>query len=268
MTSRKEVISFLESELELANFTDSSLNGLQIEGSAEVRQIGVAVDASLDLVRTACSCQADFLIVHHGLFWQEVRSITGSLKMIAEQCFAAGINLFAAHLPLDASQKYGNNFSLGRECDLESLIPAFEHRGKLIGCIGDNARKLSLNDLELKLQSVSEIAGRANTVALAEDTQIRNRILTLPFGPRIPNRVGVVSGAGVDALTACELYQMDTLITGEPRNWAYHYAKEHKLNVIFGGHYATEAIGVINLAKALQTKFNLPWKFIDIPTGI
>lgn len=45
------------------------------------------------------------------------------------------------------------------------------------------------------------------------------------------------------------------------------FCKEHHVNVIYGGHYATETFGVIALAEYVQKKFNLPFEFIDVPSG-
>jgi putative NIF3 family GTP cyclohydrolase 1 type 2 len=45
-------------------------------------------------------------------------------------------------------------------------------------------------------------------------------------------------------------------------------AEELGLNVLYGGHYATEALGVKALAQHLSRKFKLPWVFLDHPTGM
>ena len=93
-------------------------------------------------------------------------------------------------------------------------------------------------------------------------------LLQLAFGPGVPERVCIVTGAGADAVFRHREERFDTLVTGEPRQSVFHYAKEHKLNVIFGGHYATETIGVCETAKAVEKKFGVPWVFLDEPTGI
>ncbi len=40
------------------------------------------------------------------------------------------------------------------------------------------------------------------------------------------------------------------------------------MNLILGGHYATETFGVKALAAHLSIKFQLPFEFIDCPTGL
>ncbi|MDZ7705233.1 MAG: Nif3-like dinuclear metal center hexameric protein [Trueperaceae bacterium] len=49
--------------------TDSSLNGLQVEGNPKVNKIAFAVDSSMTTFEQAADVGADMLIVHHGLFW-------------------------------------------------------------------------------------------------------------------------------------------------------------------------------------------------------
>ncbi len=40
------------------------------------------------------------------------------------------------------------------------------------------------------------------------------------------------------------------------------------MNVIYGGHYATETFGVKALAAHIEARFGLPWSFFDHPTGL
>ena len=67
--------------------------------------------------------EVDFLIVHHGLFWGKPFPIVGHHKRRLETLFQGGINLYAAHLPLDAHEEVGNNFVLARELGLVDLTP-------------------------------------------------------------------------------------------------------------------------------------------------
>ena len=45
-------------------------------------------------------------------------------------------------------------------------------------------------------------------------------------------------------------------------------AEELGLNVLYGGHYATETFGVKALAGHLSKKYHVPWTFLDHPTGL
>jgi len=59
-----------------------------------------------------------------------------------------------------------------------------------------------------------------------------------------------------------------TYVTGEGQHWTFFDAEELRLNVFYAGHYATETVGVTALAEHLYKKFDLPWVFLDHPTGL
>ena len=61
---------------------------------------------------------------------------------------------------------------------------------------------------------------------------------------------------------------VDTFITGEGPHHSFIAAEELGINVLYGGHYATETFGVKALAEHLSKRFKVPWEFIDHPTGL
>lgn len=248
---RRALVDFLDVELDLTGFEDSSLNGLQFEGKEEVAKPGVAVDAGFSVVKTALANGVDFLIVHHGLMWGKSEAIRGPIRDLYRAILDAELNLYAAHLPLDAHPLYGNNFGLARLVGLEILQPACREGNRSLGCIGENQGRADREELEARLATLPGA-----------------KILTLPFGPSIPERVCIVSGAGASVATRYAEEGFDTLITGEPRQFCYHFAKEHRLNIICAGHYATETVGVRLLGEALTGRFHFGYQFIDEPTGI
>lgn len=251
MTTRQELTSFLDQLLHQESFEDSALNGLQVEGSAEVTKVAVAVDSGLSVIRKANELNADFLFVHHGLFWGRVLPIVGVQREIFSELIENDISLFASHIPLDAHPQFGNNFGLAHLLSLTSVEPAVNHRGKKIGAVGWN--ELSFEELARRLRDLP--GGEAPVTALR-------------FGPERPSRIAVVTGAAADSLQEYERDGFDTLVTGEPKQFAYHFCKERGLNAIFAGHYRTETVGVRLIGEEIERKFKLPVQFIDEPTGI
>ena len=78
----------------------------------------------------------------------------------------------------------------------------------------------------------------------------------------------ITGGAGSEVFAAAES-GIDTFITGEGPHWSYTAAEEQGLNIIYGGHYATETFGVKALAGKWCEEFNdLDWEFVDHPTGL
>ena len=109
--------------------------------------------------------------------------------------------------------------------------------------------------------SRAELAAR-----LARATGAKPRII--PGGKNICEKIGVVTGgAGADLKLAAD-EGVDTFITGEGPHWTYAVAEELGINVLYGGHYATETFGVKALALHLSVRFRLPWVFIGHPTGL
>jgi putative NIF3 family GTP cyclohydrolase 1 type 2 len=45
-------------------------------------------------------------------------------------------------------------------------------------------------------------------------------------------------------------------------------AEELGINLLYGGHYATETFGVKGLAALLAERFGLQWTFLDHPSGL
>ena len=88
------------------------------------------------------------------------------------------------------------------------------------------------------------------------------------FGPKQTRVIGVVTGAAGSEIYRVAEENIDTFITGEAPHWAAVAAEELGMNLLLGGHYATEVFGVKALAAHLSRRFAVPWEFIDCPTGL
>jgi len=61
---------------------------------------------------------------------------------------------------------------------------------------------------------------------------------------------------------------LDTFVTGEGPHWSHPLAEELNLNVLYGGHYATETFGVKALGGLLEERFDVPFQYLDHPSGL
>jgi len=228
---------------------DRAANGLQVENRGTVRRIAAAVDASLFTVRLAAAAQADLLLVHHGLFWGPSHPWVGKRYELLRVLLESNLAVYSSHLPLDAHPALGNNARLCAALGLNKLEPFFFDRGQHLGF---KARaNLTRAELASRLQ--------ATTGA---------RPLVIPGGPEVCRYVGVVTGGAGSELPKAAAEGVDTFVTGEGPHWTYALAEELELNVLYGGHYATETFGVKALAARLSAKFKIPWSFLDHPTGL
>src|SRR5271157_1617537 len=103
------IVRFLNTELKIRSIQDQSRNGLQVRASSAVSKVGLATDASRDTFKMAKSMHCDLLIVHHGILWKGQKDTAGLVKKRKDFLKKAHISLYAAHLPLDKSKKYGHN---------------------------------------------------------------------------------------------------------------------------------------------------------------
>jgi dinuclear metal center YbgI/SA1388 family protein len=228
---------------------DGAVNGLQAENSGVVTRIAAAVDASLATVKLAIAAHADLLVVHHGLFWSPVHPWTGKKHELLRLLVENNLAVYSSHLPLDAHPRLGNNAQLAAALGLKNLKPFFASHGQTIGC---------------KTQTKISRAALAKKLECALGTRPR----LIPGGKEICERIGIVTGGAGGDLKLAAGGGVDTFITGEGPHWSFALAEELGLNVLYGGHYATETFGVKALAAELSQKFNLPQAFLDHPTGL
>jgi dinuclear metal center YbgI/SA1388 family protein len=228
---------------------DGAVNGLQVENSGNVTRIAATVDASLATVKLAIRAKANLLIVHHGLFWSPSHPWTGKKYELIRKLIEHDIAVYSSHLPLDAHPKLGNNAQLCAALGLKKLRPFFASHGQTIGF--QTTKRMVRDEL------VSRLAKATGT-----------RPLVIPGGPKVCQRIGVVTGGAGGDLKLAAAEGVDTFITGEGPHWTYALAEELGLNVLYAGHYATETFGVKALAGHLSKKFRVPWTFLDHPTGL
>lgn len=247
------MVSAMDSRLSIREIRDykGAVNGLQVENtSARIRRVCAAVDASPRILERAMSEPETLLLVHHGLFWGPSTPWVGGrfermAKMVENQ-----LAVYSAHLPLDCHPEIGNNALLAAAIGLREGTPFFETEYGAIGLAFDSGQRRR-SDLEAALT-----------------TALEGPVTSAPFGPELMCRVGVVTGGAGSELAMAAAEGVDTFITGEGPHWTYPLAQELGVNVFYGGHYATETFGVKALAEEISRRYDLPWSFLDDPSGL
>jgi dinuclear metal center YbgI/SA1388 family protein len=246
-----ELVDYLDRYLRIADVPDDprALNGLQVENSGELGPIMGAVDACQASIDAAAAAGARLLLVHHGLFWGGLQPLRDRLGRRVRALHRADLALYSAHLPLDCHAEVGNNPVLARGLGLADLAPFGRSDGIEIGVSGTFSG--SLSDLTRRLETM--LGPGPNVIAK---------------GPATPGRVAVVTGAASGMLAECRERGITTFITGEGPHHTFFDAEEWGLNLIYGGHYATETVGVRALGDHLRQRFSLDFRFFDHPTGL
>ena len=243
--------SYLDGYLRVADVPDAphAVNGLQVANTGTVSRVAAAVDLCEATVRMAAEQGADLLLVHHGLFWRGLQPLTGRTHRRVSGLIAKNIALYSAHLPLDLHPEVGNNAVLARQLGVSPRGEFGEEYGVPIGRWGEV--DVPRDALERQLAALMGQAPRL-----------------MAFGPERVRRVGVVTGAAGSMIAQAAAAGLDTFVTGEGPHHTFFDAEELKLNVFYAGHYATETVGVQALAGHLRDRFQLPWTFLDHPTGL
>jgi len=249
METLSKVTAFLDRELKPETFWDSSHNGLQVENSGRIKRVCCGVDASMAFFEAAHEHHADLLICHHGISWGD------SLARITELNYrrlrfllANDMALYACHLPLDAHPLYGNNACIAKALGLRALKPFGDYHGQNIGIAGRLAKAVPYADFK---KMAAEVLG----------TPVMQ---SMDFGKEQVRSVALVSGGAADMAAEAGRAGIDVYVTGEPALAAYSVAAEYGINILFGGHYATEVFGVRALGHLLGKHFAVETEFIDM----
>lgn len=251
-----ELDAYLNAFLKKEDFPgDPSRNGIQIQNSEpdklQITKVAFAVDACEATALAASEAGAKVLVVHHGLFWGACQTLTGNFYKRAASFIKNDLALIAYHLPLDANNPYGNNYGLAAALGLSKCEPFGNWRGMCIGVRGEFEKPVTPHALSSSLSKITKTEARL-----------------FPFGTNEIRTVGIISGgAGEDVDQAVEL-GLDCYITGEFAHEDFHFAEESAINVISGGHYGTETMGVSLLKEKIEKELGLRTLFIDLPTDL
>lgn len=242
----RDIIAWLDRELEVSSFDDVSNNGLQIDREGdEITTVAFGVDASVAFLEQAAAAGAQLCVVHHGISWRGgIRRLTGPDYNVVKTAMRHNLALYGVHLPLDASKKYGNNWELARFLKLKDVRPAFSYHGNVIGVVGT-------------------CTNRRNLVRL-------NELKSGVYQPQNPNTqtpkhltIGICSGGAGEFAPEAKARGCDLYVTGEA-SWADVIAAENVLMpMLCCGHYETETFGVKAVAKAMAKTLPLKTRFID-----
>lgn len=257
MTATTEIVAYLDDTLETAVTPDfpNAINGLQLTNSGTIHKVAGAVDFSTRSVKAAIAADADLLLVHHGMFWQGVRPITGSAYERLKLLIDHDIAVYSSHLPLDKHREFGNNTLLAKHLGLDPTGDFAHFETISVGVRG--IADVDTADIVERARRFARESG-GDVVSTEVPAERRTRHWAICTG----------SGASAETLQEASLLGVDTLIVGEGPHWTAIEADESGIVVIYAGHYATETLGVFALARHLADRFRMEWTTIHAPTGL
>jgi dinuclear metal center YbgI/SA1388 family protein len=245
---RNKIVKFCEEYLQVKDFQEKCINGLQVEGATDVKKIIVGASLSRKLIEAAIFKKAEMIIVHHGLFKDligEPPAIKGYVKNRLKLILENNINLAGFHLPLDAHPIIGNNISLCRLFAVKKILP-------------------------LDVGFIGEISGRKDFASLVNevDKKLNVKSYAFDFGPKRIKKIAIISGAASPDFEIAKIAGADVFICGDMREQIPSAAEEVGINIINAGHYNTEKLGIQNLGKLIAKKFKVTAEFVDVPNEI
>lgn len=254
MATRHEIVKYCDDRLASGSYQDVAINGLQVEGTDEIKRLAVAVSTSERTISEAVEWEADALLVHHGLFWGgSLQPLVGLLGRRLKRLFQHDINLIGYHLPLDGHPEIGNNALLTHQLGMEPVDRFGEIGGMPLGVVGAYTQPVKLPDL---LDRIGDLLDRRPTAVGATDLD------------RNIERIAVLSGSGYSTLAEAANLGCQALITGDIREPTMAEARELGIVAIAAGHEATERSGVQALATELASEFNIEMKYFSDPNPI
>jgi dinuclear metal center YbgI/SA1388 family protein len=236
-----DVVKFLDERLEVSKFDEVESNGLIVRASDVVTSVAAAVSTSFHAISRAKSAQADLLIVHHRS-WPEI-----DLELVEEKHTKLrqnGISLYGAHSALDGAPGISNGDGIAEATGVKVRERFLPYHGGMAGVIGTTAGTFQ--------QFVDRLRSALGTQVEAHENSERFGVVAIASGGA-PFTTFVQEAAARGA---------DTYVTGEITMYTRMYAKERKINLVAGSHYATETFGVRALAQLVEARFGIGWTFV------
>lgn len=248
----ENIAGCLNKELRVRSIKDASVNGLQVRlrTSREISTVGFAVDACISTFEKAKKHGVNLLVVHHGITWMPQKD-----KDLADKRAAYlkknNMALYAAHLPLDLHKEYGNNMQLARLLGVQEPRRFGNYHGIKIGYAGAFTKPANLGCIAKKLSA-----------------HLKSACRIYRFGKEYVRSIGIVSGGGGSMLVDAVTKGLDCFLVGEIDLAIHNAAKEHGMNLIVAGHYATETVGVKALMPFIRKSFKVRTVFITDPKDL
>ncbi|SFC65466.1 Nif3-like dinuclear metal center hexameric protein [Pseudoalteromonas denitrificans] len=249
---RIDLISQLNILLEPHTIRDFCPNGLQVEGTDNIKKVVTGVTASQALIDAAILQKADAIIVHHGFFWKgENPEIVGMKKKRIAALLKHDINLIAYHLPLDVHPTLGNNAQLAKLLDITYEAGLELGSSKSVPVKGILNTPLTAEEFA---QKIATVLNRKPVTSIVRDKKIES--------------IAWCTGGGQGYIDLAAQQGIDAYLTGEASEQTIHSSREQNIDFFAAGHHATERYGIKALGEYLANEYHLDVTFIDIDNPV
>lgn len=214
--------------------------GMQIDlDNDKYERILVSLELTEAVVKEAVDINADMIVTHHPLFFNNIKNITtdNAMGRCIDKLIKHNISVYSSHTCFDVAEN-GNNTYLAALLELND-VENFSNYGKeYIGVMGTLKASVDLKTMLEKLSKVLDI----QTGEIRYTGDINSEI----------RKVGICTGAGADMAEFAQKCGCHVFITGDVRYHDAVWAMENKFALIDGGHFGTEKFFIENMAAQLK----------------
>lgn len=242
MTTICDVTQFLERFAPTALAEEWDNVGLLVgDQTGNVTRIMTCLTVTEASAAEAIAQRAELIVTHHPLPFRPLKQITADARdgRLLWRLIRAGIAVYSPHTAFDSAVD-GINARLASQLTLANINPLVLREGSPgAGRWGHLAQPISLQSLADRVKALLKIS----QVQIVGDAS------------RPVQRIAVACGSGGEFLPAAAEAACDLLLTGEARFHACLEAESLGIALMLAGHYATERLGIEQLADVLAAEF-------------
>lgn len=243
---------YYNQKLNLEEIDPHMANGLMVKGCDQIKKIGLAVSASIEIFKQTVNSNCQVLIVHHAFNYPPTTRYDKLFENRFSFLIKNNLSLFGYHFLLDSHPKIGHNIKIIQLLKGKPTTP-FLYKNQPWGFFGE----LKPTDLE--------------TIINILKPKISPQPHIYRFGPKIIKKIAVISGRGTPYPTDIQYLldnNVDLFITGENSEWIREIFREVKINYLAAGHYHSERFGLLELQKIIDQKLTVKTVFLEHENNI
>lgn len=241
MTKVQDIYAYIDGFAPFATQMDFDNAGLLVgDGQAEVRQVLLALDATMDVVRQAERKRCQLIMTHHPLIFHPLKAVRPEdpTQAIVARLIRKNIALICAHTNLDAAPGGVNDVLMDRLGAKVTGVLEPMGEGYGMGRVG-----------ELKAPMEPRVFAAMVKKALGA------KAVRATLGKAPVKRLAVCGGAGSDMLDLAVSLGADAFVTADVKHHEFLAAQALGVTLIDSGHFSTENPVIPVLAERLSRAF-------------
>lgn len=238
----KDLINYIEDFAPLELQEDWDNCGLQIgDVNKEVTNVLITMDLSDKAVDYAIENKVNFIISHHPLFFQGLKSIDFSTYKgtLIKRLIDNNILVYSAHTNLDKTTG-GVNFALAEKFETTTIDNISNYFEDEIGVVA-TIDTLDFNSFKEKV----------------EKTFNDKKISFYGQKPDEVSRLAFIGGSGAYGIKVAKALECDVLVTGDAKHHDGQAAYENNLLLVDLGHYYSEYPALEMLKEKIKEDFSI-----------